>query len=80
MTNIKLYNIANMKISLTVLMFGFVSMFHSNSTKAQGDGNTHPNQQNWLKEDPTKKYTTTGFEMLRIGDGKLAEHWDIASK
>ncbi len=31
-------------------------------------------------KDPMKKYTTTGFEMLRIEDGKLAEHWDQATK
>jgi predicted SnoaL-like aldol condensation-catalyzing enzyme len=31
-------------------------------------------------KDPTKKYTTTSFEMLRIEDGKVAEHWDEATK
>ena len=31
-------------------------------------------------KDPTKTYTTTSFEMLRIEDGKVAEHWDSALK
>jgi predicted SnoaL-like aldol condensation-catalyzing enzyme len=30
--------------------------------------------------DPTKKYITTSFDMLRIERGKLAEHWDAATK
>lgn len=30
-------------------------------------------------KDPTKKYTTTGFDMFRIENGKIAEHWDAAS-
>jgi predicted SnoaL-like aldol condensation-catalyzing enzyme len=30
--------------------------------------------------DPSKKYTTTWFDMLRIENGKLAEHWDSALK
>ena len=30
--------------------------------------------------DPTKKYTTTWFDMFRIQDGKIAEHWDPAQK
>lgn len=30
--------------------------------------------------DPTKKYLTHSFEMLRIEDGKVAEHWDSATK
>ena len=30
--------------------------------------------------DTTKKYTTTWFDMLRIEDGKLAEHWDSQQK
>lgn len=30
--------------------------------------------------DTTKKYTTTWFDMLRIEDGKLAEHWDGQQK
>ena len=29
---------------------------------------------------PGKKYTSTWFDMLRIEDGKLAEHWDPATK
>ena len=28
--------------------------------------------------DSTKKYTTTWFDMLRIENGKIAEHWDCA--
>ena len=34
-------------------------------------------------DDPTapgKKYTTTWFDMLRIVDGKVVEHWDSAMK
>ncbi|TWI95858.1 putative SnoaL-like aldol condensation-catalyzing enzyme [Mucilaginibacter frigoritolerans] len=31
-------------------------------------------------KDPTKKYTTTSFEMLRVENGKVAEHWDSALK
>lgn len=31
-------------------------------------------------KDPAKKYTTTWFDMLRIENGKLAEHWDSALK
>ena len=27
-------------------------------------------------KDKTKKYTTTWFDMFRIADGKLVEHWD----
>ena len=30
--------------------------------------------------DPTKKYYTTSFEMLRVENGKIAEHWDNAEK
>jgi predicted SnoaL-like aldol condensation-catalyzing enzyme len=30
--------------------------------------------------DPTKHYTTTWFDMLRIENGKVAEHWDSALK
>jgi len=30
--------------------------------------------------DPAKKYTTTWFDMFRIEDGKIAEHWDPAQK
>jgi predicted SnoaL-like aldol condensation-catalyzing enzyme len=28
--------------------------------------------------DKTKKYTTTWFDMFRVKDGKIAEHWDSA--
>lgn len=31
-------------------------------------------------KDPTQKYTTTWFDMFRITDGKIAEHWDAARK
>ena len=31
-------------------------------------------------KDPTKKYTTTWFDMFRIEGGKIAEHWDGAQK
>ncbi len=31
-------------------------------------------------KDPSKKYTTTWFDMFRIEDGKIAEHWDPAKK
>jgi predicted SnoaL-like aldol condensation-catalyzing enzyme len=34
-------------------------------------------------DDPTaagKRYTTTWFDMFRITDGKIAEHWDSALK
>jgi predicted SnoaL-like aldol condensation-catalyzing enzyme len=27
-------------------------------------------------DDPTKKYTTTWFDMWRFVDGKADEHWD----
>jgi predicted SnoaL-like aldol condensation-catalyzing enzyme len=30
--------------------------------------------------DPAKKYTSTWFDMFRIQDGKIAEHWDTATK
>lgn len=30
--------------------------------------------------DPSKKYTTTWFDMFRIADGRIAEHWDPAVK
>jgi len=29
---------------------------------------------------PAKKYTTTWFDMFRIENGKIAEHWDPALK
>jgi predicted SnoaL-like aldol condensation-catalyzing enzyme len=35
----------------------------------------HPDPRN-----PGKTYTTTGFDMLRIENGKIAEHWDSALK
>jgi predicted SnoaL-like aldol condensation-catalyzing enzyme len=31
-------------------------------------------------KDPTKTYTTTWFDMFRIENGKIAEHWDGAPK
>jgi predicted SnoaL-like aldol condensation-catalyzing enzyme len=31
-------------------------------------------------KDPAKNHTTTSFEMLRIENGKVAEHWDSALK
>ena len=31
-------------------------------------------------KDSTKKYMTTSFDMLRIENGKVAEHWDAALK
>ena len=31
-------------------------------------------------QDASKKYTTTWFDMFRIVDGKIAEHWDPAVK
>jgi len=30
-------------------------------------------------QDETKTYTTTWFDMWRIEDGKMAEHWDAAT-
>jgi len=30
--------------------------------------------------DSSRKYTTTWFDMFRIVDGKIAEHWDPATK
>lgn len=30
--------------------------------------------------DKSKKYTTTWFDMFRIENGKIAEHWDCAQK
>ena len=29
---------------------------------------------------PGQKYTSTWFDMFRIQDGKIAEHWDNATK
>lgn len=31
-------------------------------------------------QDTSKRYITTGFDMLRIENGKIAEHWDSALK
>ena len=31
-------------------------------------------------KDAAKKYTTTWFDMFRLQDGKIAEHWDPAQK
>jgi predicted SnoaL-like aldol condensation-catalyzing enzyme len=31
-------------------------------------------------KDPSRKYTTTWFDMFRIESGKIAEHWDPAQK
>jgi predicted SnoaL-like aldol condensation-catalyzing enzyme len=31
-------------------------------------------------KDNAKKYTTTWFDMFRIENGKIAEHWDAATK
>lgn len=31
-------------------------------------------------KDSAKKYTTTWFDMFRIENGKIAEHWDSADK
>ena len=31
-------------------------------------------------KDATKKYTTTWFDMFRIENGKIAEHWDSVAK
>lgn len=31
-------------------------------------------------KDPSRKYTTTWFDMFRIENGKIAEHWDPALK
>lgn len=31
-------------------------------------------------KDPSAKYTTTWFDMFRIRDGKIVEHWDPAIK
>ncbi len=30
--------------------------------------------------DPPKKYTTTAFDMFRVENGKIAEHWDAEQK
>jgi predicted SnoaL-like aldol condensation-catalyzing enzyme len=31
-------------------------------------------------KDPTRKYTTTAFDMFRIENGKIAEHWDAMTR
>lgn len=31
-------------------------------------------------KDASKKYSTTWFDMFRVQDGKIAEHWDPAQK
>jgi predicted SnoaL-like aldol condensation-catalyzing enzyme len=31
-------------------------------------------------KDPGKKYSTTWFDMFRVEGGKIAEHWDPATK
>lgn len=31
-------------------------------------------------KDPGKKYSTTWFDMFRVENGKIAEHWDPATK
>lgn len=31
-------------------------------------------------KDPTRKYTTTAFDMFRVEDGKIAEHWDAMTR
>jgi predicted SnoaL-like aldol condensation-catalyzing enzyme len=31
-------------------------------------------------KEPDKKYTSTWFDMFRIENGKIAEHWDAAKK
>ena len=33
-----------------------------------------------LSDIPGKKYTSTWFDMLRVENGKVAEHWDPATK
>lgn len=33
-----------------------------------------------LKDKDGKPYTTTWFDMFRIANGKIVEHWDIATK
>jgi len=33
-----------------------------------------------MKDKDGKPYTTTWFDMFRIANGKIVEHWDIATK
>ena len=33
-----------------------------------------------LKDKDGKTYTTTSFDMFRVANGKIVEHWDIATK
>jgi predicted SnoaL-like aldol condensation-catalyzing enzyme len=37
-------------------------------------------QENEDPKDKSKKYSTTWFDMFRIEDGKIAEHWDPTQK
>lgn len=37
-------------------------------------------RENFDPKDETKKYTTTWFDMFRVEGGKIAEHWDPATK
>ena len=32
------------------------------------------------KDKEGKPYTTTSFDMFRVANGKIVEHWDIATK
>jgi predicted SnoaL-like aldol condensation-catalyzing enzyme len=32
------------------------------------------------KDKDSKPYTTTWFDMFRIANGKIVEHWDTAQK
>jgi predicted SnoaL-like aldol condensation-catalyzing enzyme len=31
-------------------------------------------------KDATRKYTTTWFDMFRVADGRIVEHWDAATR
>ena len=33
-----------------------------------------------LTDKDGNKYTTTSFDMFRVANGKIVEHWDIATK
>lgn len=37
-------------------------------------------RENTDPKDSTRKYTTTWFDMFRVEGGKIAEHWDPATK